>query len=309
MKKIIILLIFLNSIIIPHTRPAMSNIQLGIAAYPLLEQAVEYFSIDERMTNTHQDASTEITGFIHELMEQYGVKNPHKVIIKLGKEYCSGTNILMIEWLHEKSEFSLLESLIFQYNNLDNSQESETLMMLIYQQIGSIEHEISHIKNHDCKKRILSLAAFSVATFGASKLLEYYLTEPSPYIQRLTRTADWKAKLGYNLLSGILLAKINKHIFYKICRNQERAADAMISDNAFILLAKVNLHTTIYETDKQQVERQYGTLISWLCQKIPSLYLFFDWEHPTSYERAQTFASRLVKILNQENKFNAVADI
>lgn len=292
-----------------HALPAMSNIQWGIAAYPLLEQAVEYFSIDERMASTHPDASPEVTAFIHELMEQRGVKNAHKVIIKLGKEYCSGTNILMIEWLHEESEFSLLESLIFQYNNLDNSQESENLMMLIYQQIGSIEHEISHIKNHDCKKRIFSLAAFSVGTFAATKVLEYYIPQSYSCIEGITRTSDWKVNLGYTVLTGLLLAKINKHIFYKICRNQERDADAMISDNVSILLAKVNLHTTIYETDKQLVEKKYGQLVSWLCQKIPSLYLFFDWEHPTSYERAKTFTNRLVKILNQDAQFNAVADI
>ena len=36
-----------------------------------------------------------------------------------------------------------------------------------------------------------------------------------------------------------------------------------------------------------------------IFEKFPSLYLFFDWEHPTSKERAQTFADRLVKILNE----------
>ena len=78
---------------------------------------------------------------------------------------------------------------------------------------------------------------------------------------------------------------------YKIARNQERTADAMISDNASILLSKVNLHTAIHETDKKQVEKTMENQ-SWLCQKFLSLYLFFDWEHPTSYERAQTFTKR-----------------
>ena len=144
----------------------LQYMQAGLGVWPLLKQAAEYFSIDERINSTHVDASPEITAFIHELLDQHGVKNAQKVIIKLGKEYCSGNNTLMIEWLQEGSEYSLLESLIMQYNSLDNAQEAEALFMLIYQQIGSIEHEISHIKNHDCKKRAISLASFCVANWA-----------------------------------------------------------------------------------------------------------------------------------------------
>lgn len=271
--------------------------QLGLGSYPLLKETIEYLSIDARMADAYPNASPEITAFIHDLLEQHGVHNAQEVTIKLGKEYCSGNNILIIEWLQENSEFSLLESLIFQYNHLTNPQEAEALLMLIHQQIGSIEHEIAHIKNHDCKKRTTWLAGFSVTSWAIMKLLEYCC----PQLRKLADSPDWKMRFGYHLTSGFLLAKINKQFFYKICRNQERTADAMISDNASILLAKVNLHTAIYETDKQLVEKKYGTFISWLCQKFPSLYLFFDWEHPTSYERAQTFAKRLIQVLNSDS--------
>lgn len=292
-----------------HLGYSFQYTQLALCVYPLLQEAVEYLSIDERMACSYSDASPEISAFIHELLDQHGVKDPQKVVIKLGKEYGSGNNCMMIEWLNEKSEFSLLESLIVQYNSHANSSEAEALLMLIYQQIGSIEHEISHIKNNDCKKRALSLATFSLLTWAGTKWLECQLPEWYPQIQKLTDASEWKSQLAYSISSGFLLALINKHIMYKICRNQERAADAMISDNASILLAKVNLHTTIYETDKQQVEKQYGRFVSWLCQKIPSLYLFFDWEHPTSYERAQTFANRLVQLLNKDNRLVVISDI
>lgn len=309
MKRILAIFIFFTAYSNAFAPDYAQYTQFGLCSWPLLKQAAEYFSIDERMNSTHCDASPEIAAFIHELLEQHGVKNAQKVIIKLGKEYCSGNNIMMIEWLHEKSEYSLLESLILQYNSLDNAQEADVLLMLIYQQIGSIEHEISHIKNHDCKKRALSLTTFSLASWACTKFLEYQLPLWYPGIQKIIDTSDWKSKWVYNACSGFLLGLLNKQIVNKIIRNQERAADAMISDNASILLAKVNLHTAIYETDKQQVEKNYGKLVSWLCQKFPSLYLFFDWEHPTSYERAHTFTKRLVHILNQENGCTAAVEI
>lgn len=309
MKKTLAILLFFTTYSHTFNLDYSQSIQFGLCEWPLLKQAAEYFSIDERMNSTHSDASPEIAAFIHELLEQHGVKNAQKMVIKLGKEYCSGNNSMMIEWLHESSEFSLLESLIMQYNSLDNSQEADALLMLIYQQIGSIEHEISHIKNHDCKKRAISLTTFSLASWACTKLLEYQLPLWQPGLQKIIDASDWKSKLVYNVCSGFLLGLLNKQIVYKIIRNQERAADAMISDNASILLAKVNLHTAIYETDKQQVERNYGKTVSWLCQKFPSLYLFFDWEHPTSYERAQTFIKRLVHLLNQENVFNTTVEI
>jgi hypothetical protein len=304
LKKILAIVLFLTASSQSFTPDYSKYAQFGLCMWPLLKQTAEFFSIDERLNSTHGDASPEIAAFIHELLEQHGVKNAQKVIIKLGKEYCSGNNLMMIEWLNENSEYSLLESLIMQYNSLDNSQESDALLMLIYQQIGSIEHEISHIKHHDGKKRAISLATFSLASWTCTKLLEYQMPLWYPGLKKIIDTADWKSKFAYNICSGFLLGLLNKQIVYKICRNQERAADAAISDNASILLAKVNLHTTIYETDKQQVEKQYGKLVSWLCQKIPSLYLFFDWEHPTSYERAKTFAHRLVKILNHERRLD-----
>lgn len=309
MKKILATILFFTIYCQAFTLDYSEYAQFGLCVWPLLKQTAEFFSIDERLNSTHFDASPEIAAFIHELLEQHGVKNAQKVIIKLGKEYCSGNNIMMIEWLHESSEFSLLESLIMQYNSLDNSQESNALLMLIYQQIGSIEHEISHLKNRDCKKRAISLATFSLASWACTKLLEYQLPLWHPGLQKIIDASDWKSKLAYNVCSGILLALLNKQMVYKICRNQERAADALISDNASILLAKVNLHTTIYETDKKAVEKNYGKTVSWLCQKFPSLYLFFDWEHPTSYERAQTFANRLVDILNRQNQTLAVSEI
>ena len=283
--------------------------QLGLCMYPLLKETVKDYFINEKMNAISLNASPEITAFIHELLAQHGVKDAQTVLVKLGKEYCSGANSLMIEWLQEGSEFSLLESLIFQYNNLDNAQASEPLLMLIYQQIGSIEHEISHIKNQDCKKRTLYLSAFSLASWGFIKLLELGVSSWCPILSSQCEQAAWKSKLAYYIGSGALLALFNKQFFYKICRNQERAADAMISDNASILLAKANLHTTIYETDKKLVEKNYGKTLAWLCQKFPSLFLFFDWEHPTSYERAQTFTKRLVQVLNCENASNSTAEI
>jgi len=295
------MIVALTSIILIHKTYSFQYTQLALSVYPLVQETIEYFSIDERMAHTYTTASPEISAFIHELLEQHGVKNSHQITIKLGKEYCSGNNCMMIEWLNENSEFSLLESLIFQYNTVANPQEAEELLMLIYQHIGSIEHEISHIKKHDCKKRALSLAIFSFATWVGAKWLENTLPNWYLPLQKLAHHAEWQSKLAYNVGSGFLLALINKHIMYKMCRNQERAADATISDNASILLAKVNLHTAIYENDKQQVEKQYGKFVSWLCQKMPSLYLFFDWEHPTSYERAQTFTIRLIHVLNKEN--------
>lgn len=301
--KSIILFIFLATI--PCFSLVGSYLQGSIAAYPVVKQAIEYFSIDQKLAHTYKDASPEIAAFIHELLEQHGVLNAKEITIKLGKEYCSGNNILMIEWLHEHSDFSLLESLIFQYNTLTNAQETEELLMLIYQQIGSIEHEIAHIKHHDCKKRVISLACFSLLTWTAAKLLEAYC----PPLQKLATTPEWKVNCMYSIISGLLLSRINKHFFYKICRNQERTADAMISDNASILLAKVNLHTAIYEMDKQSVEKKYGIFVSWLCQKIPSLYLFFDWEHPTSYERAKTFTQRLLHVLNSEPHSKTTTEI
>lgn len=288
-----------------HRVYSFDYIQLGLCTYPLAQESIEYFSIDEKMASIHKNANPEISAFIHELLAHHGVQNAETISIKLGKEYCSGNSILMIEWLDQESNLSLLESLIIQYNSLPVCSAQENLLALIYQQIGSIEHEITHIKNHDCKKRMISLAFFSLLTYGITKWLEQTLPQKLPFLQALIDSAQWKSKLCYSLGSGLLLRFINKHMLYKICRNQERNADAGISDNGSILLAKVNLHTAIYENDKQQVEKGYGKLVSWVCQKFPSLYLFFDWEHPTSFERAKTFAQRLVKILNHENQFNS----
>lgn len=231
--------------------------QLAISTYPLLKQTAEYCSIDERMA-AHADASPAITAFIQELLEQHGVKNAQTIAIKLGKEYGSSDISMSIEWLDSKSEFSLLESLIFQYNAATDAQESQMLLMLIYQHIGSIEHEIAHIKNRDCEKRLVSLALVSLTNWAGLRLAEYCLTCAIPI-----EHGNWKTQWAYTIGSGLLLALINKQMLYKICRNQERVADAIISDNASILLAKVNLHTAIYENDKKQVEKRYGRSISW----------------------------------------------
>ena len=110
--------------------------------------------------------------FIHDLLKFHKVQNPESVKIKLGPNYISGNNTIVIEWLFPGSSVSHLESLIYHYNNqeLFPDYNFENLLNQIHHNIGSIEHEISHIKNKDCKKHALTLAAFSIVSYLSLKL-------------------------------------------------------------------------------------------------------------------------------------------
>ena len=269
---------------------------------PALREALRYFTTDTNLDQTYPDASEEISAFIHDLLKFHKVQNPESVKIKLGPKYISGNNTIVIEWLFPGSSVSHLESLIYHYNNqeLFPDYNFENLLNQMHHNIGSIEHEISHIKNKDCKKHALSLAAFSILSYLSLKLfLEKKIPEYFPSIAKISQDASWELKIPYALASGTALYLINKHACYWLSRNKERSADANISDNPDVLIAKINWHTEIHDGLKNYVREQWGERAERIFEKFPSLYLFFDWEHPTSKERAQTFADRLVKILNE----------
>lgn len=279
-------------------------LQMLISSGPLAWMAAKHITVDSNILNTNPDASAEITAFIHELLEQHGVQDPQNITIKLGKKYCSGTSTIIIEWLSEDSSVSLLESLIYEYKKLDacaDAQTAEVLLNLIFQQIGSIEHEIAHIKNSDVKKRALFLTIVSGTTYGSLKLFEYVLPLYFPKIKAIMQNSGWKSQCSYHVASGTILAIINILAVFKLDRSQERIADASISDNAAILLAKANQHAEIHESLKSYVKtRWYGEKLFSIFERFPSLYVIFDWQHPTSFERAQTFAKRLATVLNEE---------
>lgn len=289
------------------------SLQILAASTPLAWMAAKHVAVDSNILNSNPDASAEISSFIHELLEQHGVIDPGHISIKLGKKYCSGTSTIIIEWLSEDSGISLLESLIYEYKKLDvttDSQTAEVLLTLIFQQIGSIEHEIAHIKNNDVRNRALFLSIVTALSYSSLKFLEYALPFYFPSFKNITHNSHWESHASYYLASGALLAIINTLAVFKLDRTQERTADASISDNAAILLAKANQHAEIHESLKSYVKtRWYGKRFFSLFERFPFLYVIFDWQHPTSMERSQTFAKRLAKLLNETQKAETYTEI
>ncbi len=280
------------------------SLQLSLALTPLAWIAAKHMIVDPSILTGNPDASPEISSFIHELLEQHGVNNAHQISVKLGKKYCAGPSTLIIEWLSQDAHVSLLESLIYEYKKIDTGADPEAtqdLLNLIFQQIGSIEHEIAHIKNNDLKKRAVFLTAVSACSYALLKLLEKAYTH---YLlpEHHNQSESWQTHALYSLASGTFLATCNMFALFKLDRAQERAADANISNNAAILLAKANQHAEIHESLKSYVQNKwYGERFFWLFERFPSLYIMFDWQHPASLERAQTFANRLAELLNKQD--------
>lgn len=278
---------------------SLESLKLALACTPLAWMAAKHLLVDSNILAASPNASPEISSFIHELLEQHGVKNHAHVSVKLGKKYCSGPSTIIIEWLSADSGISLLESLIYEYKKLDmgaHPEECEALLNLIFQQIGSIEHEIAHIKNNDLKKRALFLTTITALSYGSLKLMEQALNYYAPSDNDALKTSA-----AYCLAAGTFLAICNSLALFKLDRAQERAADANISNNPAILLAKANQHAEIHESVRSYVqEKWYGKKLFWLFERFPSLYIIFDWHHPASIERAHTFANRLANLLNQE---------
>ncbi len=204
MKKLLLLASLLNICLLARAIPLPQEIsiyektQFALSAEPLLEEAAQFFTLDAKINAEYCNASPEITAFIHELLEQHGVPNAKDVAIKVGPNYETGNNTILLEWLNEGSAVTMLEYLIYEYNSAANTEEGEGFLFAVHQHIGSIEHEIAHIKNRDCKKRALYLASFSALTWAGLKAAEIYATRFFPALQKTIKDATWKSKSAYS---------------------------------------------------------------------------------------------------------------
>lgn len=272
------------------------KIQGACSVSALFEEAFHGFALDPYLDSVYPDASQNITNFIHTMLKEHNVADYETVKIKVGDQYASGNNVIIIEEYIPGSSVSMLEVLSEIMEDPDSEPEQvEDAQILMAQHIGTIEHEISHVKNKDVRKRSMITIALSATTYIALKYAEYTVPEYFPKLKAVCATAKWPLKTAYALLSGGALYLWTKQIGHYFSRYHERKADENISDNPGILYAKMNQHQQNHEFLRVKVFQKFGQRGLTLFDRFPSLYLLFDFEHPTSLERTERFAQRLAK--------------
>lgn len=288
------------------------KIQGACSVSALFEEAFHGFALDQYLDSTYPDASENMTNFIRTMLKEHNIADYETVKIKVGDEYSSGNNVIILEECMPGSSISMLEVLSEIMENPDSEPEQvENAQMLMAQHLGSIEHEISHVKNKDVRKSVILTIALSAVTYIALKYAEYTAPKYFPKLKALCANAQWPLKTAYALLSGGAIYVWTKQIEHYFSRRYERQADENISDNPGILYAKMNQHQQNHELFRLLVYHKWGQKGLALFDRFPSLYLWFDFEHPTGLERAERFAQRLAKatenVLSGINQIPAVA--
>lgn len=256
----------------------------------------------EEAKNYRSDASEIVNEFIKDTIKPLDL-NDFDIIVKIntnqpdetgGYFYDQKTHrYIGLITLHRSNEE--LENIIQQAPHNENFRHQ------LYDLIGAIQHEASHIKHKD------QFSNNIIAPFLAPFITHAILEIPLLYVAHKFSNASYVVKSG--LLLSALIAKysVNTLLIDAYKRHAEQRADELIQDNSDVLQAQIDYHRKAAERQKQSFGLAMKDIFRAYKEGCISLFdaiywwkttlglVYCDWlvDHPADQKRADRFQQRL----------------
>ncbi|MFI5332789.1 MAG: hypothetical protein ACHQVS_01680 [Candidatus Babeliales bacterium] len=270
----------------------------GLIAYPFWANAYKKIKVINEKYDKNIDPGQPITGFVQYELGKIGINKPIPVQMeKTRNEGSAETNGRTISLGFSHDGTSKLEKILVEQQRLvkllDEDPSNESIKDAIkkteydldwYQFL--VQHEGTHIKNHDNEKDLIAHVITPFILCGATRGLNSLIfTSPKPTIG----TYAGKIALG---LTAVFLGKL---AIMQYAKHKEYKADDGVQDDPYVLKAGIE-HFKQHEKKQAEefIKKNPGTSYEEL-QRFPFsvFYSIHHISHPVPLKRAQRLEQRL----------------
>lgn len=284
----------------------------GLIASPFVYEAYVKAKTIHKKYEPKRDPGQPLTGFVKYELRKIGVHKPIAVQMEgAGTEGSATTNgnTIYVGFSHDCS--SRLEKILYEQHELEELLEKDPSNKALVEAINKterdldryrfvIQHEGTHIKNHDQEKSIIANAAMPFILCGALYTLNSRLFSASH--------PTFKTQVG-KLALGVTATVSGRMAVRQYDKYREYRADAGVCDDAHVLKAGIEILKQ-HEKDKaaELIEQVPGLSYETLQQPFyQGCYAIFNNTHPRPLIRVERLEKRLAQLTRARNTHEKIS--
>lgn len=234
-------------------------------------------------------ASEAATDFVKIIAQEQEIKDSFEVRIEEG--YAAGMGTILLP--QDQNSYFLkteLDTALYNYHYGATSDIQNQAAEELFEHIGSIDHELTHFKNHDTRNSLIFSALLNLTLITSYLTFEYKVL--APHLKNMGGFKKWLYACG----SGLGLSALSTLVDTWTRRLREKRADEGVRNDPEVLKAMINWTIRDHEIFKKMLNTspsRFWRLVGAWIEKYPCLYFLLDPVHPPLPERQARFQERL----------------